>query len=1567
MTTAFSIRCYVMGNESLLVQCSDVLLERGHRILGVVTSDELIRQWAQDRELRVLRPGRDLAERLGDTPFDWFFSIANLSILPASVLAMPTRGTINFHDGPLPRYAGLHATSWAILHGERTHGVTWHLVEGGVDEGDIVEQRLFELGERETALTLNTRCYELGIESFTTLLEDLERGELNRRAQDLSQRTYFGRFDRPEAASSIDWGQPAHRIVALVRALDYGPYPNPIGVPKVVLDRDALLLPEVERGADSVSEPPGTVIAIDDDGLEVATRTGSLRFPRVLNPDGEQLAPEVAHHLGVRPGAMLRTSTRARLGEVDREMAAHEAFWTRRLRTLQPAHLPQVDPLTRRELERFLPLRTEARVVSTLAIAATADLAALLAAVGVWLARTSGMDELDIGYRHPGIAKSVAGCEVLYADRVPLRLRVDRDEPFEALIARTSRELELLARRGTYPRELVVRRPDVRRPTWDIVVDQLASLEEHVLPSGVAVALVTDSEHAALVYDEDRIDARRAEAMRDQLEVLLRAGAQNPSTTVRTLPLLNELERTRLLETWNETAIDYAKDCGVHQQFEAQVDRTPHATALVYRDRSITYAELDAAANQIAHRLLELGVAPDMPVGLCTERSLDLVAGALGILKAGGAYVPLDPSYPAERLAHMVADSGAGVIVTQRACCSSLPECDAKLVLLDADESLGEQPSTRPLLPGFDGSNLAYLIYTSGSTGEPKGVMVEHRNVANFFAGMDQRIARSPQDDSSGVGPADAVGPSAWLAVTSLSFDISVLELFWTLARGFKVVISSDADRALVSGGGAGVSVYQQRRIDFSLFYFASDEGEQAADKYRLLLDGARFADANDFAAVWTPERHFHAFGGLYPNPSVASAALAVITRNVMLRAGSCVNPLHHPVRIAEEWALVDNLSNGRVGISFAAGWQPNDFVLRPDAFEDNKRKMIDEIDIIRRLWRGEAVTFEGPKGPVQVRTLPRPVQEELPFFITAAGNPQTFELAGALGGGILTHLLGQTLEEVEQKIATYRRAWKHAGHPGEGHVVLMLHTFVGGDSASVKATVREPMKAYLKSSMMLIQQHAWSFPAFKRHAREDRSFKDNFLDLSPEDTEALLEHSFERYFETSGLFGTPDDCAATVEACRRIGVDEIGCLIDYGIASQTVLDHLPYLNELREATSAPRFELDAEDYSIAAQLRRHGVTHMQCTPSMAQMLVMNDEARAALRGLKHLLVGGEAFPGELARRLRKATDATIVNLYGPTETTIWSSTETVEPCEGTVSIGRPIANTRLYVLDEDRQLVPVGVPGELYIGGDGVARGYFRRDALTRERFVPDPFRSDGARMYRTGDRVRWRQDGHLEFLGRMDHQVKLRGYRIELGEIETILRRHDSVQQAVVIAREDNPGDKRLVAYVVMNGDLDAEALRSHLGRHLPEFMIPTHFVRMDRLPLTPNKKVDSKALPRPEARGSRQSGVHAEPVGEIEQKIASVWKEILGLPEVGRRDNFFDLGGHSLLAVQAHREIREATGRELTVTDIFRFPTVAALAEHLGSDGHPSASLQRSADRAAGRRQAVRRRRGTAFPRV
>jgi acyl carrier protein len=344
------------------------------------------------------------------------------------------------------------------------------------------------------------------------------------------------------------------------------------------------------------------------------------------------------------------------------------------------------------------------------------------------------------------------------------------------------------------------------------------------------------------------------------------------------------------------------------------------------------------------------------------------------------------------------------------------------------------------------------------------------------------------------------------------------------------------------------------------------------------------------------------------------------------------------------------------------------------------------------------------------------------------------------------------------------------------------------------------------------------------------------------------------------------------------------------------------------------------------------------------------------------MMVGGEAFPPTLARDLAALVAGKVMNMYGPTETTIWSAVCTVDHnASGVVPLGRPLANQQVYVLDSHLQPLPPGLPGELAIGGAGVVRGYFQRPELTAERFVADTVRGDGGSLYRTGDLVRWRDDGVLEFLGRLDHQVKVRGYRIELGEIEAALAEQPGVAQAVVLAREDQPGDVRLVAYVVAHSGapLDGTSLRDGLRERLPEFMVPQAVVQLDEFPHTPNGKIDRKALPPPERGTAASAGATAyvAPADDLEQQIAAVWKDVLKLDRVGSGDNFFDLGGHSLLAVQAHRRLRETLQRDLSITDIFRFPTVQSLAAYLadGSQG----GAQQGTDRAQGRRAAMQRR--------
>lgn len=1528
--------CVVMGNESLLIQCAERLIQGGDKIHAVITRNADIRSWAMARGLRVEAPGEGLADRLSGVTFDWLFSIANLSVIPQAVLAQAARGAINFHDGPLPRHAGLNAPVWAILQGEKQHGVTWHMIEGGIDEGDIVKQHLFDMAPNETALTLNTRCYEAAMDSFSELLLDLRGPGPHRQPQDLSLRSYHARFDRPAAAARLDLSRPAEAVVAMVAALDHGSYWNPMTCPKLLVGERVLLVSAANFEPGLAAAAPGEVVEASMGGLVVGTGTVPVRLTGLRDLQGAATCPSTVAKAGGRL-PLLDVQTAQTLTDAMARVVAGEARWRRLLQAPEGIDMPNVAAATQPSQWRAT------------ALAAPPGLSGdrLLAAVAAWVARVSGKSSFDLAYRDAH-APSPLG---MLSTWVPLRLAASGDTPFSALVAQCTEGLDAARKAPAFALDIVARDPAIQSLTVPQVGLATGTATAGIEGSAITVQ-VSDMGALTLLHDDTRMTGEAAATLAQRLQRVLDALADPVALdmTIGRLPVMSAAEREQVLYGWNNTQCDYESQTCVHQFFEQQVQRTPDATAVVFEGEALSYAQLNRRANRVAHRLAVMGVVPGTLVGLYTPRSLDLLVGALAIQKAGGGYVPLDPAYPPDRIALYIEDSGAPVIIAQSTLLDSLPPHQAQVLVIDQDSAIASQPDTDPS-SGVSPSDIAYMIYTSGSTGRPKGVMVEHRNVANFFRGMDDRIRHDP--------------PGVWLAVTSLSFDISVLELFYTLSRGFKLVLSSDENRALVSAGRMTIA----QKMDFSIYYWGNDDGI-GPKKYELLLEGAKFADTHGFCAVWTPERHFHAFGGPYPNPSVTGAAVAAVTKNIGVRAGSCVVPLHHPARIAEEWAVIDNLTNGRAGIAVASGWHPDDFVLRPENTPPaNRQALFDATEQIRRLWRGEAVDFPTKTGTFSVKTQPRPVSKELAVWVTTAGNPETWRDAGRVGANVLTHLLGQTIEEVAEKIKLYHEALRLAGHdPAQFTVTLMLHTYVARDREQARATSRGPMKDYLRSAAGLIKQYAWAFPAFKKPKGISNPAEIDIQSLDTEELEAILDFAFERYFEDSGLFGTVEDCLDRVEQLKRIGVGEVACLIDYGIATEKVMEGLYPLAEVLRRSNEGAGPAE-DDFSIAAQIVRHGVTHLQCTPSMARMIAMNDEARLALGGVQHLMIGGEALPGTLVAELAQLGNASIENMYGPTETTIWSSTETASAGESIVNIGRPIANTQMYVLDEYQEPVPVGVPGELYIGGDGVTRGYWQRADLTAERFPADPFvrpectSAGGARMYRTGDLARWRPDGRIDFIGRADFQVKIRGYRIELGEIEAVLESQPGVKQAVVAAREDNPGDIRLVAYLRTDAGLSTDTLREAIAAVLPEHMLPAHFVVVDAFPLTPNRKVDRKALPAPGASVQHTtSEVYVAPENEIEQKIAEIWVKVLGVPRVGSKDSFFALGGHSLLAVQAHREIRQALGTtKLSITDIFRFPVLEALARHL--DDRPKdteAAIAETAERAQLRTDSMSRRR-------
>jgi amino acid adenylation domain-containing protein len=783
----------------------------------------------------------------------------------------------------------------------------------------------------------------------------------------------------------------------------------------------------------------------------------------------------------------------------------------------------------------------------------------LLAAYGTLLQGYSAQDDVRVGV--PVAGRDRLETEPLigfFVNTLVIRMVTRRTEPFSALLAEVrDRMVGAQAHAGVPFAKLVEllqpQRSISHTPLFQVMFNYSAEPRSQVELPGIEVSTLTggtgtaqfdlsldvsvsgEGLRVALNYATDLFDPTTATRLLDSYVAVLETIASRPDT--RAVPLLGDREQQQLT-AWGRNDQVFVRAEPVHHLFERQAMKTPDALALVFGDQTLTYRELDQWANRLAHKLVRLGVRPEVKVGVGMERSVEMLVGLLAVLKAGGAYVPLDPQHPAQRLAYMVAHSDVRLLLTQRAVIQRFSADGQTPPLLALDAlNLDDEPAYKPHVD-VRGHNLAYVIYTSGSTGQPKGVMVHHHALSHFIHSMQAKPGLAADD--------------VLVAVTSLSFDIAALELYLPLVVGARIVLATR----------------------------------------EVARDGAALA------------------------------------------------------RLVQE-------SKATVLQSTPAGW---------------------------RLLRA---------------------------------------------GG-----------------------WPHAP----------LVRFKG-------------------------------------------------------------------------------------------------------------------------------------------------------------------------------LCGGEALQPDLARDLNEQ-GVELWNMYGPTETTIWSAASRV--LDAAPGLGSPIAGTQLYVLDSSMALVPPNVPGELYVGGVGLARGYIGQGGLTSERFVADPFNGNGARLYRTGDLVRWRGDGRLEYLGRIDHQVKIRGFRIELGEVEAQLLAQPEVGEAVVVAHEGT-GGARLVAYVSRRAGQHADAaalasqLRETLIAVLPDYMVPGLIVVMDRLPLNTNGKVDRHALPLPE----QTKRIWEAPTGEIEPALARVWQDVLGVERIGRHDNFFEMGGQSLLALRAMAALREALNVELPVQKLFAFPVLADLARAIERD--------------------------------
>ncbi|MCU0682505.1 MAG: amino acid adenylation domain-containing protein [Polyangiaceae bacterium] len=946
----------------------------------------------------------------------------------------------------------------------------------------------------------------------------------------------------------------------------------------------------------------------------------------------------------------------------------------------------------------------------------------LLAAFEALLARSTGADDLvvgtPVGNRDRGELEPLIG---YVAHALPLRTDLAGDPDFRELVARVKQTTLEAYAHADVPYEWLLRELEPHKDSGrERVFDALFVLHggkpsELAPPGGVRFRLLEVPEAPAqfgvtlaalaislgetpeggfaggLEYATDLFDAETAVRIVGQLKALLATALAEPGRKLSSLPLgegakaptpAAPARRSLLvrLASWAETA--------------------PDRVAVRVGAETITRGELSARAQRVADALRARGVGAGARVYVALPPSAQRWALAIGVLAAGAAYAPLDPT----RL-----EVGEARLDPERL------EGDAARLdpeRLEGDEAWleGSWLVTRnpaPAAAGVAGVLTPEALEAEGrpSAGQARLVASVGQPDAPAWAGPAGGRFLSNDEVSAQLDALDALAlkhggrdGGAWVALGEPYSASAELEAAWALGCGLELVIAEAPEPARLAPRRAGAT---GRALAFSLSYFANDEDALGGPKYRLLLEGAKVADRRGLRAIWTPERHFHAFGGLYPSPAVVGAALAAVTERVMLCAGSVVLPLHDPIKVAEEWSVIDNLSGGRAGVSFASGWNADDFVFAPERYARRKETMLEGMRTVRALWRGEAVRRTNGAGEaIEVRIRPRPVQAELPCWLTAAGSPETFRLAGELGAGVLTNLMGQRLGELGQKIAIYREAFRRAGHgPGRGHVTLMMHALLGDDDAGARRAARGPLARYFRSSIDILRGFA-ATQGFDLRPEE----------LGPADLDALVEHGIERYLEEGGLFGTPEGCDPMVERVRALDVDEVAALVDFGVGVDETLAGIERLGDLRDRVEAQtaagsalardeaRTALDA----LAALIAERGARYLRGDAALVEAIVRG--GRADVMASTLVLAGGEAPSPEAWEALKAAAPAlTLVApdaLFG----------RTLEARGGRWLIAADDVG-RLAVVDDEGRPLPAGIVGWLDAPGGERRRARWRAD----------------------------------------------------------------------------------------------------------------------------------------------------------------------------------------------------------------------------------------------------------------
>ncbi len=789
--------CVLIGWESLLIECAKLLTANGHKICGIISSSKLVKKWAEKQNIPYETSLEKSKQFLFERSFDYLFSIYNLEIIPEEILTLPTKHSINCHNALLPKYSGLHAPSWAIFHGEKQHGITWHLMTSEIDSGDILKQVSFDIANDETAFTLSIKCYEAVISSFQNLIDHLASEKITLTPQNLAERTFFYGYQKPLPGCIISWELKAEQIDRLVRALTFGTIPNSLGLPKLYIGGQFWLFKKIKIEKQSSKLPSGTIVAIENNYLRITTITDDIIFYDLSTIKGESVSViKLLDKYNIKIGEGLPDideQVKKRLLELENKLFKHEKFWVEQILNLQDiqatfvnqkadctintSQIKEQEWLIPDEIITFINNHPQKWKQDSF----------LLVVFVTYLARICQTDNFDIGIRINSLTQKLTDLESLFSLDLPLKIKL-KNYSFDEFFSRIQKQVKSIEKQQTFSRDMVLRYPEISKQKnlksqlkLDIVVqitEQLNHQNTLEFNNPLTFVISKQKQKCKFIYDETKINNTTINWLLNNLTIFSQNIVSNSSQFINKISLLSKQQLNQILREGNQTTKDYLKNKSIHQLFEEQVFQTPNNLAVVFEDKKLTYQELNEKANQLAHYLQKLGVKPETLVGICIERSLEMIIGIFGILKAGGAYIPIDPNYPTKRKKLLLEEANFPLVLTQANVLNQLKGIETKIICLDEEWEVISSENIDNPKNDLKLSHLAYVIYTSGSTGKPKGVMIEHKSLS-YFA---QTIITECSIHSS----------DRLLQFANITFDAAVEEIFPCLICGATLILRTE-------------------------------------------------------------------------------------------------------------------------------------------------------------------------------------------------------------------------------------------------------------------------------------------------------------------------------------------------------------------------------------------------------------------------------------------------------------------------------------------------------------------------------------------------------------------------------------------------------------------------------------------------------------------------------------------------------------------------------------------------------------------------------------------------------